>query len=223
MTLDGKIASRSGASRWISGAAARRYVHRLRALAEVVVIGSGTVRQDDPELTVRGVRPLAPGRPRRLILEGRTSLPLRARLLRTAHRQGVIVATTRPGRHPWGRQTGVEVWHVPGRAGRVAMGPLLRRLGAAGVSYVLVEGGGETHAAFLGLDRPAGRVWADQIQWILAPRLLGGRKAPGPVGGRGADHPDAALRLEHIRWRALGGDCLLTAVPRPARVAKSRA
>lgn len=212
-TLDGRIASRTGASRWISSPEALRYAHRLRALAEVVIVGAGTVRQDDPSLTVRGVLPLAPGRPRRLVLEGNRPLPRRARLLHEAKRQPVIVATTRRGRHAWQDRTGVDVWRLPGREGRVDLGALLRRLGQEGVTLVLVEGGAETHAAFLGLDRPGGKLWADQVQWVLAPKLMGGREAPGAVGGLGAPTPDSALRLVRAQWTELGPDRLVVATP----------
>jgi diaminohydroxyphosphoribosylaminopyrimidine deaminase / 5-amino-6-(5-phosphoribosylamino)uracil reductase len=221
LTLDGRIASRTGASRWITSPAARRYAHRLRAQAEVVIVGGGTVIQDDPALTVRGARPLAPGRPKRLVLAGNRPLPDPARMLRDAVRQPVIVATTRTGRLPWEGRPGVEVWRLPGADGRVRIGALLRRLEREGVTMVLVEGGAETQAAFLGLDRPGGRVWADQVQWIVAPMVMGGREAKGVVGGLGADRPAAALRLREAVWSDLGPDRLVVAIPGSERRPKA--
>jgi diaminohydroxyphosphoribosylaminopyrimidine deaminase / 5-amino-6-(5-phosphoribosylamino)uracil reductase len=221
MSLDGKIACRGGEARWISGSLARRYAHRLRAVAEAVVVGAGTLRQDNPALTVRQAKPLAPGRPWRVVLEGKKSLSSRARLFRDAARQPVIIATTRTRPHPLAGKPGVEIWTLPGQAGRVNPGALLRRLGKRGVSLVLVEGGAEIHAAFLGLDRGLGAVHADRVCFIVAPIVIGGRRAPSPVGGLGADLPAHGLRVRDLNWSLLGSDLVLQGTPlRPRRPAR---
>lgn len=213
MSLDGKIACGNGESRWISSLPARRFAHRLRAAAEVVIVGGGTVCRDNPALNVRLAKAAAPARPIRLVLEGKRTVAAGSQIVRTAARQPVIIATARRGRHPLAGAPGVEVWPLPAAGGRVDVRALLRRLGERGISLILVEGGAETHAAFLGLDTGHSPVLADRIHFILAPLLLGGRRAPGPVGGLGADRPDRGIRLRGIRWEPLGPDWLMTAKP----------
>jgi diaminohydroxyphosphoribosylaminopyrimidine deaminase/5-amino-6-(5-phosphoribosylamino)uracil reductase len=93
---------------------------------------------------------------------------------------------------------------------------LLRKLGEAGCSLVLVEGGAETHAAFLGLGPQPGVNLVDRFHFIYAPKLFGGRHAPGAIGGTGVLHPDQALRLENVSWETLGPDILLKATPKAA-------
>jgi diaminohydroxyphosphoribosylaminopyrimidine deaminase/5-amino-6-(5-phosphoribosylamino)uracil reductase len=213
MTLDGKIACASGESRWITGGPARRYAHQLRALADAVIIGAGTLRQDDPALTVRMAKALRPGRPWRIVLEGRRPVDPKAQCFRPAG-AGVktILATARPARTgSWPR--GVKVWHLPGAKGRVDLEALLRKLGEAQCSLVLVEGGAEVHAAFLGLGPKPGVNWVDRLHFIYAPKLFGGSGAPGVIGGQGVLHPDQALHLENIGWETLGPDILLKATP----------
>ena len=97
--------------------------------------------------------------------------------------------------------------------GRVNLEELLRCLGQAGVNLVLVEGGAEVHAAFLGLNSPGCRILADRIEFILAPKLIGGRQAVGVIGGLGAEHPDRAILLKDISWKPLGRDMLVRATP----------
>jgi diaminohydroxyphosphoribosylaminopyrimidine deaminase/5-amino-6-(5-phosphoribosylamino)uracil reductase len=115
---------------------------------------------------------------------------------------------------------GVEVWALPGRQGRVDPKALLRRLAERDSAFVLVEGGAETHADFLGLARPGPGVLSDQIQFLLAPKLLGGRTAPGPVGGLGAATPGRGVALQGWSWKALGPDLLISA--RPVRMKTRR-
>ncbi len=214
MSLDGKIACSSGASRWITGPEARKFAHGLRAAAGAVIVGAGTLSHDDPLLTPRGVKARTPGRPWRVILEGRRPLPPGSRIFRAAPQDGrVIVATAGRRRGPRARLRNARLWHLPGANGRVDVQALLARLAAEGVHFVLVEGGGEVHASFLGLDAGARVVLADRIYFILAPRLLGGKNAPGPVGGRGVSDPKNALRLRNLRWQSLGRDYLVMAEP----------
>jgi diaminohydroxyphosphoribosylaminopyrimidine deaminase/5-amino-6-(5-phosphoribosylamino)uracil reductase len=213
LTLDGKIACANGESRWITGLPARRYAHQLRALADAVIVGAGTLRQDDPALTVRLAKSLRAGRPWRIVLEGRRPVANQARFFRqTGLGVKTVLATPRAGR---GRTLpkGVELWHLPGPSGRVDVGALLRKLGEAQCSLVLVEGGAEVHAAFLGLGSQPGINWVDRLHFIYAPKLFGGSRAPGAIGGAGVSHPDQALRLENIGWETLGPDILLKATP----------
>jgi diaminohydroxyphosphoribosylaminopyrimidine deaminase/5-amino-6-(5-phosphoribosylamino)uracil reductase len=212
LSLDGKIACANGASRWITGLPARRYAHQLRALADVVIIGAGTLRQDDPGLTVRLAKSMRPEKPWRVILEGERPVDFSAKIFHDPNHPRVILATARDVRRaPHSSQ--VEIWHLPGADKRVDIGALLARLGEQQCSLVMVEGGAEVHAGFLGLGKKKGRNWVDRIHFLYAPKLIGGRRAPGVIGGLGVEHPDAALYLEKISWETLGADILLKATP----------
>jgi diaminohydroxyphosphoribosylaminopyrimidine deaminase / 5-amino-6-(5-phosphoribosylamino)uracil reductase len=94
---------------------------------------------------------------------------------------------------------------------------LLQWLGREGVNYVLVEGGAETHAGFIGCQRTNEEILSDQIQFIYAPKIIGGSASPGPVGGEGVSNPADAILLKDCQWRALGPDMLLIAQPRRNR------
>ncbi len=204
-SLDGRIAAAGGRSRWITGDAARRRALRLREEHDAVLVGAGTVLTDDPLLTRRlGLN--RGGKHWRIVLDGRLRIPERSKLL--ADPAGVIVATSRPQRSARVRRLvarGVEVWSLAGdRAGRIPVRALLRRLARRGVTSLLVEGGAETHGAFFS----AGVV--DRVAVFLAPRLLGGRRAPAAIGGAGFSL-GAGPRLEDVSVERVGQDLLLTA------------
>ncbi len=177
-SLDGRIATGAGQSRWITGPEARRWVHELRNRVDAVMVGSGTVLADDPALTcrVRGGRD-----PLRVVVDGRLRTSPRARMLRQRSPAATVVATTAasPVRR---RQTlvraGAEVLVVPGRGRHVDLEKLLHELGARGVVSVLVEGGGDLAAALL-----RARL-VDRLAVLHAPIVLGGDGRPmlGPLG-----------------------------------------
>ncbi len=204
MTLDGKIAAADGESRWITGEAARLEAHRLRFAADAVVVGIGTVLADDPRLTVR--HPGLPAKePLRVVVDSRLRTPPDARVVRAGDPSRTVVACVTPA--PPGpaarlRQAGVRVLELPGDAGRVDLRALLDALRAIDVIAVLVEGGGELGGALV----EAGLV--DRVAFFVAPRLLGGREAPGPLGGRGRALKDA-LSLVDVVTRRLGEDLLV--------------
>jgi diaminohydroxyphosphoribosylaminopyrimidine deaminase/5-amino-6-(5-phosphoribosylamino)uracil reductase len=202
-TLDGRIASSRGESRWITSEAARHRALQLREEYDAVLVGARTLAADDPRLTRRLGENAQPHR--RIVLDGELSAPLSSRLYRRP--EGVIVATARPLSDPRARRLarrGVEVWSLPSRRrGRVSLRRLLARLGRDGVTGLLVEGGGEAHWSFLA----EGLV--DRVLILLAPRILGGAKAVPAVGGKG--FPLARTpRLEGIEIEVLGQDLLLT-------------
>lgn len=205
VSLDGRIATRTGESRWITGAAARADAHRLRDRLDAVVVGVGTVLADDPQLTVRGVRG---GRdPVRVVLDSRLRTPPAAKVLAAGAR--VIVACTAAA--PAARRRalearGAEVWVAPGRGRRVDLAWLCRRLGEAGVRSVLVEGGGAVHAGFV----EAGLV--DEVRLYVAPIVLGGAAAPSWIEGDGVARLVNAARLRFDGApRRLGDDLALRA------------
>ncbi|MCL6640108.1 MAG: bifunctional diaminohydroxyphosphoribosylaminopyrimidine deaminase/5-amino-6-(5-phosphoribosylamino)uracil reductase RibD, partial [Candidatus Rokubacteria bacterium] len=210
-TLDGRIADLAGDSRWITGEAARREAHRLRSEHDAIVVGLGTVRRDDPALTVRLDR-LWPREPWRVVLDTLARTPPAARLITAATPACALIAVG-PGAAPERvaalEAAGATVLHLPARGDRVDVAALLAALHAREVRAVLVEGGAEVHASFLDLDL------VDRVAIFLAPRLLGGRSAPGVVGGRGR-RLDEAVRLAALSVRPVGDDLLIEAdVVRP--------
>ena len=213
MTADGRIADVHGISRWITGEAARAEAHRLRSEADAVVVGVTTALRDDPRLTVRR-EPAWPREPYRVILDTQARTPASARLVSagTPARALVAVGEAAPADRVRSLESaGATVVRVPLRGGRVDVTAVLDALFAREVRAVLVEGGGETHASFLA----AGVV--DRVALFVAPVLLGGRGAPGVLGGEGRELK-SAVRLDGATVRAVGGDFVLEGdVAREAR------
>jgi len=195
MSLDGKIATATGESRWISGEAARRHGHGLRHVHDAILVGVNTVLLDDPELSTRG--PDTDRRqPVRIVLDSRLRTPARAKVLGP----GTLLASTLEG-----DLTGAEVIQLPADArGRVSLEPLLDELGRREILSLLVEGGAETHASFFA----GGHV--DKVFAYVAPIVVAGRAAPGPVGGQGVEHLADALRLRDAEVESLDGDFLIS-------------
>jgi diaminohydroxyphosphoribosylaminopyrimidine deaminase / 5-amino-6-(5-phosphoribosylamino)uracil reductase len=211
MSLDGKIATATGASKWITSEPARAYAHELRDTHDAVLIGALTALRDDPSLTVRSAPPN--GRPRRresplrVVLDSAGRLPLSLRLFSDDQVHRTWVATTSSmstARQVALEQTGVRVEQVAARTdGRIDVEALLRRLAASGVRRVLVEGGGQTLGSFF----DAGLV--DEVAVFVAPMILGGDGAPGPVGGLGIGQVAEAWRLQGHVIRKIADDVLL--------------
>jgi diaminohydroxyphosphoribosylaminopyrimidine deaminase/5-amino-6-(5-phosphoribosylamino)uracil reductase len=155
MTLDGKIATASGESRWITGTMSRREAHRLRGQADAVLVGVGTVVADDPSLTARTgaqLRKLAPRQPLRIVVDSRLRAPSHAKVL--ARQQGLrtLVATTRRAsavRAQALRNRGIEVMVLPAAEGGVSLPALVKELGRRGIVSLLVEGGSEIASSML--------------------------------------------------------------------------
>jgi diaminohydroxyphosphoribosylaminopyrimidine deaminase/5-amino-6-(5-phosphoribosylamino)uracil reductase len=206
ITLDGRIATASGDSRWVTGEAARAAGHALRDIHDVILVGARTVRLDDPQLTTR----LARGRgrdPLRVVLDGRLTMPPTARMLHSGSLAGTIVACAAGApavRRRRLERAGAEVWELPGGPGRVDPAALLRALLEREVLSVLIEGGGETAAAFLERDL------VDKVVAFVAPKLLGGRDALPMIGGRGAARMADARRLVDVDYRRLGDEIMIT-------------
>jgi diaminohydroxyphosphoribosylaminopyrimidine deaminase/5-amino-6-(5-phosphoribosylamino)uracil reductase len=205
-TLDGRLADVHGVSKWITGEAARERAHRLRAEADAVLVGLTTALRDDPALTVRLAEPW-PREPYRIVLDTTARLGVQARVIHAGTPARAIVAVgpqAPPARVAALEAAGARVLRCPTREGRVDPVALLERLFELEVRTVLVEGGGETHAAFV----EAGVV--DRVALFLAPLLLGGRDAGGIIGGAGRDLK-AALRLAPLRATPVGDDLLIEA------------
>lgn len=204
-TLDGRIATSAGDSRWVTGAEARALVHRLRDGADAVLVGGGTARADDPRLTAR----LPGGRghdPIRVVLDSRLELPPGLRLFRLRSPAPTIVAHV-SGTPPRSAPRGVEYLRCKARRGRVDLADLLSRLGRRGVTTLLVEGGGEVARSLL----EGGQV--DRLMLFLAPKLAAGGLSwlPGKGPARMAD----ALSVQDLEVRRVGRDLLVTGRPAP--------
>jgi diaminohydroxyphosphoribosylaminopyrimidine deaminase/5-amino-6-(5-phosphoribosylamino)uracil reductase len=205
-SLDGRIATARGESRWITGEPARAWVHALRARSDAILVGSATALADDPELTARRAGRVV-HRPLRVLLDSRLRVPPRARLFGEHAERTWVVCSTRAAaaRRRALEARGARVLALrPGRDGRPSLRATLERLGAEGVALVLAEGGGVLAAALL----RAGLI--DELAWLQAPLVLGceGRPALGPLGvARLADAP----RLHAARVRRIGSDLLVEA------------
>ena len=197
-SLDGKIATASGESRWITGPEAREAVHRLRLAHMAVMIGVETAIADDPELTVRVPGQAVAVQPARIVLDSRQRLPLTSRLVRDARRIGTIVLTTQASNKRL-TDAGVRVIEVAARDGRVEPGAALEALARLPLAAVMIEGGGQVAASFLS----AGLV--DAVEWFRAPIVLGdqGRAA---VGGFALNDLASAPRFRRIAVQPLGDD-----------------
>jgi diaminohydroxyphosphoribosylaminopyrimidine deaminase/5-amino-6-(5-phosphoribosylamino)uracil reductase len=205
-TLDGRLADVHGTSQWITGEAARARAHQMRAESDAIVVGITTALRDDPALTVRLPAPW-PREPYRVVLDTGARLGPEARLIHAATpaRALIAVGDRAPAERLAALRTaGATVVSCPVRQGRVDPAALLADLFEREVRTVLVEGGAETHAAFV----DAGLV--DRVALFVAPLLLGGRAAPGVVGGAGRELK-SALRLGPLQVSALGDDLLLEA------------
>jgi diaminohydroxyphosphoribosylaminopyrimidine deaminase/5-amino-6-(5-phosphoribosylamino)uracil reductase len=205
-SLDGRTALANGASQWITGPAARRDGHRWRARSCVVMTGIGTLRDDDPQLTVRMIP--VDRQPLRVVVDSQLRITPQARILEGG---GVVVATAvdDPARRAALEACGAEVWHVPNERGRVDLAALAQRLGAWGANEVLVEAGINLHSALL----EAGVV--DELLLYLAPKLLGdaGR---GMLRLRGLTSMDEVPELDVRDLRLFGPDLRVIARPVPA-------
>jgi diaminohydroxyphosphoribosylaminopyrimidine deaminase / 5-amino-6-(5-phosphoribosylamino)uracil reductase len=204
MSLDGKIATAAGESKWITGAKARAWGMKLRAAADGIVAGVNTVLQDDPSLTVRGA---GPKRWRRIILDPRGRTPAGAKVVCDEEAASTILVTTRAAPRErleaLGRRACVLV--APSRLGKIDLRWLLRELGREEMTSLLVEGGGETNASFLSQGL------AQRVAFFYAPLVLGGRDAPKGVAGNGVLRVKDGMVLRRVQWRRLGIDLFLTA------------
>jgi len=200
LSLDGKIATRSGDSQWISNEQSRARVHRLRSRVDGILVGIGTVLADDPLLTPRLSRKKN-RTPLRVIVDPQLKIPLPAQLFSDPGPVLIAAAEGAPKKKAADlRRKGVEIVLFPTKGGRIDLKALLAYLGQKEVTGLLVEGGAEIFSSFLS-EGLADRLWL-----FYAPILIGGQSAKGMVGGRGVATVAEALRLERLKWRSLGGD-----------------
>lgn len=202
MTADGKIATHTGASKWITGEKAREHVHMLRHACSGIMVGSGTVLADDPMLTCR----IEGGKsPVRIICDSQLKTPLCSQLVKTAGTVPVIIAAANP---PADKQkaleaAGVQVMDIPDKNGRVDLKQLMKRLGEMGIDSILLEGGAELNYSALEADI------IHKCCVYIGAKLFGGELSKGPVGGTGAAVPKESFKLEKPEVTVFGQDILL--------------
>ena len=202
-TLDGRIATAGGESRWITGERARERAHLLRARHDAVMVGSNTVLSDDPELTCR-LPGLADRSPVRIVVDGRLRVPLTAKVVAEARQLPTWFVTLKgdaPERHRAFRDCGVELIEVGAAGETVDLAEALQELGKRGLTRVLVEGGATLAAALLRADL------VDRLDWFRAPALIGGDGVPA-VTGFGIETLAAMPRFERVAVETLGADLL---------------
>jgi diaminohydroxyphosphoribosylaminopyrimidine deaminase/5-amino-6-(5-phosphoribosylamino)uracil reductase len=215
MTMDGKIATATGESKWITGEKARAFGMKLRQGHDAILVGVNTILADDPSLTFRSAgRKGSTHILHRIILDSLARTPLTAKVIRDESAVLTTIITSRraPQKHVQALARHVKVLVAPlarskaNESAAIDLTWLLRQLGSESVTSLLVEGGSEVNASFLleGL--------AQRVAFFYAPKILGGREARRSVAGKGAESLDEVIQLHEVVWRKLGEDLLLTAV-----------
>jgi len=211
MTLDGKIATAGGESKWITGEKARTAGMRLRRQSDAILVGVNTILADDPSLTVR-VK-MADGRwnvakpIRRIVLDSRARTPLSAKIVTDdqAAQTTIVVSRLAPAKRVTALLQRVNVLKAPLTQGRIDLRWLIKHLGTTNVTSLLVEGGGEVNASFL-----LGG-FTHRVAFFYAPKILGGRDSRKAVAGHGVERLADVIQLSDLAWQKLGDDLLLTA------------
>lgn len=203
-TLDGKIATRTGDSRWVSGKLSRRYVHELRSRVDAVMVGIGTVLKDDPLLTSRqkGKEPAV--QPIRIVIDPLAKTPLNAKVIGNGA-ETIIAVTSKasPVKLRKLERKGAQIVIAPAKNGVINLKHLLKELGRCGICSVLIEGGGITAA------RALKQKIVDKVVYFIAPKLIGGRDAPSPVEGDGILSMKDALSLKDVGMKRMGNDIMV--------------
>ena len=210
MSLDGKIATHTGDSKWVTGPSARGYVQEMRKTCDAIMVGVNTVLRDNPRLTARDTDgDLLSRQPLRVILDSKARTPTDARLLNEPGLTLIAVAPrSADGRIAALREAGAEVLQFPETAeGMVDPCALLQALGARGVVSLLVEGGGTLLGSLFDLGM------VDKVAAFIAPKIIGGISAPSPVGGNGSVSMSQAMDIERAKVEQIGDDVLIIGYP----------
>ena len=207
ISLDGKIATHSGESQWITGTKAREKVHHIRNEIDAILAGAGTIVKDNPFLTTRLKRKSAVVKhPVRVILDNEFLVPLKSNVFKNAKTQSVLYATSKKlpvSRRKELTRKGVDILILKENKGGVDLQHLLEALGERNITSVLIEGGAEVNASAL----EAGIV--DKVLVFVAPILIGGKDAPGPLGGKGIRQLASAFKIKNMTVNQIGNDLML--------------
>ncbi|WP_035445411.1 bifunctional diaminohydroxyphosphoribosylaminopyrimidine deaminase/5-amino-6-(5-phosphoribosylamino)uracil reductase RibD [Atopococcus tabaci] len=203
MSLDGKVATRTGESKWISGEASRKQVHQTRSHLTGIMVGVNTVVTDNPQLTAR-----FPGskNPIRIVVDSHLRIPLEANVLQRQEEAPTIILTTHQAHQEKAAHLidkGVTLLPVAERQGRVDLQEAMTELGRRNIDSILLEGGATLNFSAL----EAGIV--DKVQMYIAPKIIGGTGSPTPIGGKGIDHLSEAFPVANVMIRMSGEDVFL--------------
>lgn len=202
MTLDGKIATPEGQSKWITGERSRRTVHRIRNGVDAIITGIGTVKTDDPLLTVRGIRSLRTNRPLRVVIDPNLEVPLKSRILSKPPETMIVIGEGADAEKKEELlKRGISIMEYPGR--NIDLRWLMERLADRGISSVLIEGGSSLNARAL----EDGIV--DKVLFFIAPKIIGGKESYTAVGGKTFRNLEEAHRVKDIKIRRIGEDILV--------------
>jgi diaminohydroxyphosphoribosylaminopyrimidine deaminase / 5-amino-6-(5-phosphoribosylamino)uracil reductase len=208
MSLDGRIATKTGESKWITNEQSRAEGMKIRAGCDAIVVGINTVLRDNPRLTIRGDYAAKRTFPlRRIVLDPSGRIQLDANLLNDEFKSSttVVVTDAAPKRKVDGLKRKANVIIAPQKRGKIDLRWLLKKLGEDNVTKLLVEGGGETNAQFL-LNG-----FAHRVAFFYAPLVIGGREGPRAVGGDGVLKFEDKVDLENVEWHSFGDDLFLNA------------
>lgn len=206
MTLDGKIATKTNDSKWISGESSRKHVHELRSFSDAILIGINTLLLDDPRLTVRlGNDSQHYNQPLRVIVDSNLKVPFDAKVFSEPGKN--LIATLKESEKSHKIQTlykNTEIVVVPEHNGRVDLDILMRKLGEREITSLLVEGGSEIFGSFFDLHL------VDKVLVFLAPKIIGGSESLSPIGGRGVDMISKGLTLKNLSHEKFEDDLVIT-------------
>lgn len=209
-SLDGKIATSIGKSKWITGEKSRQYVQKLRLEADAILVGINTAIKDNPQLTIKDDRRRKEfqGKPLRIIVDSQARISLGAKVLKNSAK--TIVATTRYAHKSKIRaleNKGAKVLMVGSKGGRVDLSKLMKELGKLSIINLLIEGGGEINASAF-----ASRI-VDKAIFFLAPRIIGGKAAPTAVEGKGIKEISRTIPLGNLTMKKVGEDLMVEGYP----------
>jgi len=207
MTLDGKIATASGDSKWISGKESRQLVHYLRNYADAVMVGLGTVMKDDPELTVRdvGKRKVVRRDPRKIILDSTARTPLSSKVIKINPDRTIIVVTKKApkSRIDALRKKGVSILKVRTKDDKIDLKDLISELGKRDFTSIMIEGGSSVNASALSAKI------VDKVYIFISPQIFGGSKAKTLAGGEGIRKISQSIKLDKYEVKKIGNDILV--------------
>ncbi|MFA5928262.1 MAG: bifunctional diaminohydroxyphosphoribosylaminopyrimidine deaminase/5-amino-6-(5-phosphoribosylamino)uracil reductase RibD [Candidatus Margulisiibacteriota bacterium] len=211
VSLDGRIATRTGDSHWITSLDSRQYVHRLRSEVDAVMVGVNTVLSDDPFLTVRdqgAIKRPVKDNPHRVILDTMARTPLEANVIKeiSAESRTIIAVSSRANADKIKqlKEKGAEILYVPEISeGKLNLRILLNELGEKKICYLMVEGGATVAASMLEADL------VDKVFWFISPKIIGGTEAIPAVKGQGAADVATAVKLQEVKVEQLGEDVLI--------------
>jgi diaminohydroxyphosphoribosylaminopyrimidine deaminase/5-amino-6-(5-phosphoribosylamino)uracil reductase len=207
MTLDGKIATSLGESKWISSKPSRQLAHYLRNNVDGVIVGIGTVKKDDPKLTVRdvGSRKVVKRNPKRIILDSLAKTPIASNVVKTDPENTIIVVTNKAPKRRIDalRRKNVSILRIKAKDGHIDLKNLVTELGKRDFTSVMIEGGGSVNASALS----SGIV--DKVYVIISPMIFGGEKARTLVEGEGVKSVAGAIKFSKYDVRKIGDDILI--------------